>query len=83
MLIRTFIRDNKNIRDKNVRQKYGYLGGFVGIVCNVMLSAAKVAIGLMSNSIAITADAVNNLADAASSVITLVGFKITNKPADR
>ncbi|HYF82198.1 MAG TPA: cation diffusion facilitator family transporter [Clostridia bacterium] len=83
MLIKTFVRDNENIRDKNVRQKYGYLGGFVGIVCNVMLSAAKVTIGLMSNSIAITADAVNNLTDAASSVITLIGFKITNKPADR
>jgi cation diffusion facilitator family transporter len=83
LLVKTFIRDNENIKDKDVRQKYGYLGGIVGIVCNVALSAAKVAIGLMSNSIAITADAVNNLSDAASSIITLVGFKITNKPADR
>lgn len=83
MLVKAFIRDNENIKDKDVRQKYGYLGGIVGIVCNVALSAAKVAIGLMANSIAITADAVNNLSDAASSIITLVGFKITNKPADR
>lgn len=83
LLVKTFIRDHENIRDKDVRQKYGYLGGFVGIVCNVLLSGAKVAIGLMANSIAITADAVNNLSDAASSIITLVGFKITNKPADR
>jgi cation diffusion facilitator family transporter len=82
-LIRFFIKDKDNIRDKNVRQKYGYLGGLVGIACNVILSATKIAIGLMVNSIAITADAVNNLSDAASSVITLIGFKITNKPADR
>lgn len=83
MLIRTFVKDKDNIRDKQVRQKYGYLGGFAGITCNVLLSAVKIAIGLMVNSIAITADAVNNLSDAASSVITIIGFKITNKPADR
>ena len=83
ILIKTFIKDKDNIRDKSVRQKYGYLGGFVGIACNVMLSGAKIAIGLMINSIAITADAVNNLSDAASSIITVIGFKITNKPADR
>lgn len=83
ILINSFIRDKANIRDKKIRQKYGYLGGFVGIVCNVILSAGKVIIGLMVNSIAITADAMNNLSDAASSIITLIGFKITNKPADR
>lgn len=83
ILIKIFIKDNENTKDKNVRQKYGYLGGFVGIVCNIMLSAAKIIIGLMANSIAITADAVNNLSDAASSIVTLVGFKITNKPPDR
>jgi len=83
MLIKTFIKDKDNIRDKNIRQKYGYLGSFVGIACNIILSASKIAIGLLVNSIAIIADAVNNLSDAASSIITLVGFKITNKPADR
>lgn len=83
LLVKTFVRNSDNTKDKDVRQRYGYLGGFTGIVCNVLLSAAKVAVGLMANSIAITADAVNNLSDAASSVITLVGFKITNKPADR
>jgi len=83
ILIKSFIKDKDNIGDKNIRQKYGYLGGFVGIACNVALSGAKIAIGLMINSIAITADAVNNLSDAASSIITVIGFKITNKPADR
>ena len=83
ILIKSFIKDKDNIRDKSVRQKYGYLGGFVGIACNVMLSGAEIAIGLMINSIAITADAVNNLSDAASSIIMVIGFKITSKPADR
>jgi cation diffusion facilitator family transporter len=83
ILIKTFIKDKDNIGDRSIRQKYGYLGGFVGIACNVALSGAKIAIGLMINSIAITADAVNNLSDAASSIITVIGFKITNKPADR
>jgi cation diffusion facilitator family transporter len=83
LLVRSFIKDKDNIRDKNVRQRYGYLGSFVGIACNVLLSTAKIIIGLMVNSIAITADAVNNLTDAASSVISLIGFKITNKPADK
>ncbi|MGE5678588.1 MAG: cation diffusion facilitator family transporter, partial [Pseudomonadota bacterium] len=83
LLVKTFVRNSENTKDKDVRQRYGYLGGFTGVVCNCLLSAAKMAIGLMENSIAITADAVNNLSDAASSVITLVGFKITGKPADR
>ncbi len=83
ILIKTFIKDKDNTGNKSIRQKYGYLGGFVGIACNVALSGAKIAIGLMINSIAITADAVNNLSDAASSIITVIGFKITNKPADR
>ncbi|MEA4849796.1 MAG: cation diffusion facilitator family transporter [Clostridiaceae bacterium] len=83
MLVKFFVKDKDNIKDKNVRQKYGYLGGIVGIACNLLLSGAKLAIGFMINSIAITADAVNNLSDAASSVITLIGFKITNRPADR
>lgn len=83
LLIKKFVKDNENLRDKAVRQRYGYLGGFTGVVCNLTLSASKIVIGLMVNSIAITADAINNLSDAASSIITLLGFKITNKPADR
>lgn len=83
ILIGAFVKDKDNVKDKNVRQKYGYLGGFVGIICNMLLAGAKLAAGLAANSIAITADAMNNLSDAASSVITLVGFKITNMPADK
>ncbi len=82
-LVNIFIKDKDNIKDKKIRQKYGYLGSIVGIVCNVILSAIKVVIGLATGSIAVTADAVNNLSDAASSVIALIGFKITGMPADK
>lgn len=83
LMVKAFVRNHENVKDKDVRQAYGYLGGFVGIAANGVLFAVKLAVGLLSNSIAITADAFNNLSDAASSIITLVGFKITNKPADR
>lgn len=83
ILVKTFIKDSENTKDRMVRQAYGYLGGFVGITVNIILFGVKISIGLLANSIAITADAFNNLSDAASSIITLAGFKITNKPADR
>ncbi len=83
LLIRIFVKDKENIKDKNVRQAYGYLGGIVGIAANALLFTVKLIIGLAINSIAVMADSFNNLSDAASSIITLVGFKITNKPADR
>ncbi len=83
LLIRLFVKDNQKVKDKYVRQAYGFLGGIVGIICNILLFAAKLMAGLAINSIAVMADSFNNLNDAASSVVTLVGFKITNKPADR
>lgn len=82
-LIKRFVKNHENTSDSNVRQAYGYLGGFIGIVANILLFGAKLAVGFAINSIAVMADAINNLSDAASSVITLVGFKMTNKPADR
>jgi len=82
-LIKRFVKNHEKIGDRDVRQAYGYLGGFVGIIANILLFAGKLSVGLLINSIAVMADAINNLSDAASSVITLVGFKVTNKPADR
>lgn len=64
------------------REKYGRVAGIVGIVCNLFLSVTKLLVGTVSNSVAITADAVNNISDAGSSIITLVGFRISEKPAD-
>lgn len=82
-LVRTFIKDYTNIKNHKVRDAYGYLGGIVGIVLNVTLSVLKFAMGVITNSISIMADAVNNLSDATSSVITIVGFKMASKPADK
>ena len=75
-LVRLFIQDCDNVTDPAVREKYGVLSGAVGIVLNLLLSAGKFFAGVVTGSIAITADAFNNLSDAGSSVVTLVGFKL-------
>ena len=80
LLAKIFVRDND---DKNtVRQTYGMLCGVLGIVLNVMLFTGKFIAGLLSNSIAITADAINNLSDAGSSFVTLIGFKLAGQKPD-
>ena len=81
-LIRLFIRRREDVQDACVRLSYGNLAGITGIVCNVLLCAIKFFTGLFTGSISITADAVNNLSDASSGVITLLGFKLAGKPAD-
>ncbi|MBE6022099.1 MAG: cation transporter [Cellulosilyticum sp.] len=81
-LIKRFIKDYDNVKDFKVREAYGLLGGIVGIIANVFLCTSKIAIGLMSSSIAILADGINNLSDAGSSIVTLIGFKLSSKPAD-
>lgn len=83
LLIRLFIHDYKNTESNEVRQSYGKFSGIVGICTNLLLFIIKIIAGTLSNSIAITADAVNNLSDFASSIITLFGFKVSSKPADR
>ena len=82
LLIKLFIKDPDNVKSTAVRAAYGNLGSFVGIVCNLLLCALKIAIGTITGSISITADGLNNLSDMGSSVITMVGFKLSNKPAD-
>ena len=82
LLCRLFIRDYRDTANAAVREAYGKLAGAVGIVTNLLLFAVKITVGLLFHSIAIMADAVNNLSDSASSIITLVGFKLSGKPAD-
>ena len=77
-----FIRDRANFTDPDVRQKYGMLCGAAGIALNLILFAGKFLAGILSHSIAVTADAVNNLSDAGSSVITLIGFKLAGQAPD-
>ena len=82
LLAKLFIRDHENVTDSGVRQAYGILCGIVGICFNLILFTTKALAGLFSHSIAITADAFNNLSDAASSIITLVGFRMAGQKPD-
>ncbi len=82
-LAKLFIKDYKNTNDASVREKYGTFSSVVGITVNVILAGIKMLAGLISGSIAIIADAVNNLSDAGSSGVTFISFKIASKPADR
>ncbi len=82
LLSRLFIKNHENTEDPRTRQAYGMLCGIVGICFNILLFAGKFAAGAISNSIAITADAFNNLSDAGSSVITLIGFKMAGQKPD-
>lgn len=82
LLSKFFIKDRDNFTDVHVRQSYGMLCGTLGIVLNILLFCGKYAAGLFSHSIAITADAFNNLSDAGSSIITLIGFKMAGQKPD-
>lgn len=81
-LVKSFVKNNENTKDSKVRNSYGTLGGIVGIIVNFVLFLIKFSVGMLVGSIAISADAFNNLSDAASSIITIIGFKMSNKPAD-
>lgn len=83
LLIKTFIKNKDNQKSKEIRNSYGYLGGVVGIITNVILFIIKLSVGIITSSIAISADAFNNLSDSASSLITILGFKLSSKPADK
>mgnify|MGYP001538111703 FL=1 len=82
LLLRLFVRNADQTDDPKVRGAYGVLSGIVGILCNLLLFTGKLVVGTISGSVSITADAVNNLSDASSSLVTLVGFRIAEKPAD-
>ncbi len=83
ILIKHFIKDYENTGDLRVRESYGTLGSITGIIVNFILAIAKYFAGIISGSISVTADAINNLSDAGSSVISLVGVKLSAKPADK
>lgn len=81
-LAKIFIKDSENVTDQRVRSAYGYLCGAVGIVLNILLFVGKFAAGTLSGSVAVTADAFNNLSDAGSSVISLIGFRLASQKPD-
>lgn len=81
-LVKVFVKRYRETSDPAVRAAYGQFAGAVGIVCNVLLCAAKGLVGVAAGSVSIVADAVNNLSDAASNVVSLLGFKLASRPAD-
>ena len=83
LLIKLFIKDYQKPTDTAVRERYGVFSSIVGIITNLILASLKLVAGLLSASIAIVADALNNLSDAGSSIISFVSFKIAAKPADK
>ncbi len=81
-LAKHFIKDYKNTNDPKVRQSYGFFSSIVGIIINIILFTGKTFAGIITGSISVIADAINNLSDAGSSVVTMIGFKISSTPAD-
>ncbi len=83
ILIKKFIKNPEDIDNPKVRRSYGTLSSFVGIICNIFLFCAKYLLGTFSNSISIVSDAFNNLTDSAGCIVTLLGYKMSSKPADK
>lgn len=83
LLIKIFIGKNKDAQNPKVRGKYASLAGITGILLNVLLFAGKLTLGILAGSVAIIADAFNNVSDAGSSIVTLIGFRLANKPVDK
>ena len=82
-LVSKFIKDYDNVKNTRVREAYGVLSSWVGIICNILLFIAKFVIGTLANSISIVSDGFNNLSDCASCVVTMFGYKMAAKPADK
>jgi len=82
-LLRRFVRGYEDVRDPEVRERYGALSGMVGIILNLCISLGKFAAGVLTGAVSVTADAFNNLSDAATSLVTLVGFRLAGQKADQ
>ena len=82
-LSRRFIEDYEDIENEKTRNAYVYMASIVGIISNLILSIIKIGVGIISGSVSIIADGFNNLSDMASSIITMIGVKLANKPADK
>ena len=82
-LPKIFIKDYDNVSDPRVREKYGRLSGIVGLILNALLCASKIIVGTLTGAISVVSDGINNLSDGASSLITLIGFKLSAKKPDK
>ncbi len=83
LLVRLFVKNSNNTSDPAVRENYGKMASIVCIVLNMVLSAGKITLGLLSGAISVTADGFNNLTDCGSNVVSLISFKVAGKPADK
>ena len=83
LLLKIFVPNHRQPQLPAVRSAIGSLSGAVGICCNLLMFAFKLLVGTLSGSVSITADALNNLSDASGSILTLVGFRMADKPADQ
>ena len=83
LILRLFIKDRRNPKSPAVRTAIGKLAGFVGIGCNLLLFGGKLILGILCGSVSVIADALNNLTDAASSIVALLGFHLAKRPADK
>ena len=81
-LLKLFVKNYNDVSNQDVRAKYGILSGIVGIIVNIILCSVKIIAGLLSGSVSILADGINNLSDAGTSIVTMVGFKLSSQPAD-
>ena len=81
-MTKKFIKNYDKVNDPKVREKYGNFAGIIGIISNLVLVVIKILLGILSGAVSIIADAINNLSDMATSIITIIGFKISSKPAD-
>ena len=82
LLLKLFVKNSRDTTQPAVRGAVGKLSGTVGILCNLLLAAGKLTVGILAGAVSVMADALNNLSDAASAIVTLVGFKLAEKPAD-
>ena len=83
LLLSVFVKDYSDLSSAEVRGKIGGMSGTVGVICNLLVVAMKLAVGILTGAFSVIADAMNNLSDAASAVVTLIGFKLAEKPADK
>ena len=83
LLVKVFIKNHEDTKNPKIREKYGVLGGVLGIVCNIFLFVVKLIIGLFLNAIAIMSDAFNNLTDSFSSIVSIISAKMSNKKPDK
>lgn len=82
-MLQVFVKDYQNTADESVRKNYGFFSSITGIVCNILLFVLKYALGVVSGSVSVISDAFNNLSDSGSCIITMIGYKMAAKPADK